>query len=88
MNIFISFVWYRIVSLYVLIAFLSSHAHAFSQLVVSRYQSDSKLGVSPRLGKRELIQQRRSRTMAIRDDSETVKVKQKPVRVADALKVK
>lgn len=45
-------------------------------------------GRSPRIGKRELQQQRRSRTIGSLDDTETVKKKQKPVRASDELKVR
>lgn len=45
------------------------------------------MGVSPRLGKRQIIQQRKSRTIVVRDDSETIKPKQRPVKVSDAFKV-
>ena len=57
-----------------------------AQLTIGVGDREGKLGtgMSPRLGKREI---RRSRTLAVRDDSEMVKCKQKPVRVADALKV-
>ena len=46
------------------------------------------LAASPRLGKREL-QQRRSRTLACMDDTETVKRKQRPMTIKgrDELKV-
>lgn len=45
------------------------------------------MGVSPRLGKREILQQRRSR-VAAHDDTEAMKTKQRPIRAADALKVR
>ncbi len=45
-------------------------------------------GRSPRIGKRELQQQRRSRTIGSLDDTETIKKKQKPVRASDELKVR
>ena len=44
-------------------------------------------GISPRIGKRELQQQRRSRTIASLDDSATEKRKQRSMRAGDALKV-
>jgi hypothetical protein len=46
-----------------------------------------KAGVSPRIGKRELQQQRRSRTINSLDDSATEKRKQKSMRAGDSLKV-
>ena len=46
-----------------------------------------KAGVSPRIGKRELLQQRRSRTINSLDDTATEKRKQKSMRAGDALKV-
>ena len=46
-----------------------------------------KAGVSPRIGKRELLQQRRSRTINSLDDSATEKRKQKSMRAGDSLKV-
>ena len=57
-----------------------------SQFDSGRYQE--KVGVSPRLGKRQIVQQRRSRTLHVHDDSETLKAKQRPVKAADALKVR
>ncbi len=51
-------------------------------------RSPEQIGRSPRIGKRELQQQRRSRTIGSLDDTETVKKKQKPVRASDELKVK
>ena len=48
--------------------------------------SSAQTGRSPRIGKRELQQQRRSRTMASLDDTVTIK-KQKPMRASDELKV-
>ena len=46
-----------------------------------------KAGVSPRIGKRELLQQRRSRTINSLDDSATEKRKQRSMRAGDSLKV-
>jgi len=46
----------------------------------------SASSISPRLGKR-VLQQRRSKTMTSMDDTETVKRRQKPMRVADNMKV-
>ena len=46
-----------------------------------------KPGVSPRIGKRELLQQRRSRTINSLDDSATEKRKQRSMRAGDSLKV-
>ena len=50
-------------------------------------RSLEQTGRSPRIGKRELQQQRRSRTIGSLDDTETVKKKQTPVRASDELKV-
>ena len=46
-----------------------------------------KAGVSPRIGKRELLQQRRSRNIASLDDTATEKRKQRSLRAGDSLKV-
>lgn len=54
----------------------------------SSFRAQEKHGRSPRIGKRELQQQRRSRTLASLDDTEAVKIKQKPVRASDELKVR
>ena len=59
--------------------------------VVRRIRSlEDKPGsvVSPRLGKRPLLHQRRSRTVGCMDDTEAMRRKQKPMRVSDNMKVR
>ena len=52
-----------------------------------QHRKKEKVGVSPRIGKRELLQQRRSRTINSLDDSATEKRRQKSMRAGDSLKV-
>ena len=61
---------------------------AYETPVQRRFRSLEKAGVSPRLGKRQLQQQRRSKTLNSVDDTATVTRKQRPMRAADALKVR
>ena len=69
---------------------LRSATMTYESVALRRFRmtenKSSVSSISPRLGKR-VLQQRRSKTVASMDDTETVKRKQKPMRVADNMKV-